>query len=64
MSEPKSKLSKSRRGMRRSHDSIISGASAICDNCSSIVQPHRACTSCGYYKGREVLQAKVTKNKK
>ncbi len=26
-----------------------------CSQCSSAVQPHRACPSCGYYRGRQVL---------
>jgi large subunit ribosomal protein L32 len=26
-----------------------------CSQCSSTVVSHRACPSCGYYKGRQVL---------
>jgi large subunit ribosomal protein L32 len=26
-----------------------------CPQCGSRVMPHRVCTSCGYYKGRQVV---------
>lgn len=58
MPQPKSKISRSRRGMRRSHDAINAGASINCPNCGALVRPHRVCPSCGHYKGREILSMK------
>ncbi|HPT83820.1 MAG TPA: 50S ribosomal protein L32, partial [Limnochordia bacterium] len=29
---------------------------SICPNCREPKLPHRACLSCGYYKGRQVIQ--------
>ena len=26
-----------------------------CPQCNSAAQPHHACASCGYYRGRQVL---------
>lgn len=58
MASPKSKISRSRRGMRRAHTALKSETVVQCPNCSSPVQPHVVCHSCGYYKGREVLVAR------
>jgi large subunit ribosomal protein L32 len=27
-----------------------------CTNCSALILPHRVCSQCGHYKGKEVLQ--------
>jgi large subunit ribosomal protein L32 len=56
MPQPKSKVSKSRRGMRRSHDFITRSADSNCSNCGAVTRPHRVCSECGYYKGKEVLR--------
>ncbi|MBC86000.1 MAG: 50S ribosomal protein L32 [Bdellovibrionaceae bacterium] len=55
MASPKSKISRSKRGMRRAHNALKAPTVNNCSNCGSLVQPHRACPSCGYYKDREVL---------
>ena len=54
MAVPKSKISKSRRNMRRSHDALSTTAQIECKNCGEIKRPHHVCASCGYYDGREV----------
>ena len=41
--------------MRRSHDHLKAPSLAKCSNCGEPVAPHRVCTHCGYYKGKEVL---------
>ncbi len=43
--------------MRRSHDSITATLSNECPNCGEPKLPHHVCSSCGYYKGREVSEA-------
>ena len=55
MASPKTKITRSRRGMRRSHNALNKPTVIHCDNCGSMKQPHHICSSCGYYKGREVL---------
>jgi len=56
MAVPKSKISKSRRNMRRSHDSLSATAQTECSNCGEIKRPHHVCALCGYYDGREVTE--------
>ena len=56
MAVPKSKISKSRRNMRRAHDRLSAGMLAECKNCGELKRPHHVCASCGYYDGREVTE--------
>ncbi|WP_417513437.1 50S ribosomal protein L32 [Minwuia sp.] len=56
MAVPKSKISSSRRGMRRSHDKLSAAATNECPNCGEIKRPHHVCASCGHYKDREVTE--------
>jgi large subunit ribosomal protein L32 len=58
MPNPKRRHSKARTGSRRAHDSLKSRSLSECPNCHERKLPHRACTKCGYYKGREVLEVK------
>jgi len=55
MAVPKSKTSKSRRNMRRSHDAVQSGPHNECPNCGELKRPHHVCAHCGHYDGREVV---------
>lgn len=57
MAVPKSKISKSRRNMRRAHDSLKAANVSECPNCGEIMRPHHICGACGYYRGREVVAA-------
>ncbi len=58
MAVPKKKTSKSKRDMRRSHDSLKAPGISLCPQCNEPKQSHRACTSCGSYKGKDVLGTK------
>lgn len=55
MAVPVKKISKSRKGSRRAHDSLASVNLSTCPQCSEPRKPHHACPKCGYYKGREVV---------
>ncbi len=55
MAVPKKKTSKSRRDMRRSHHALTAVHSGECANCGSQKLPHHICSSCGHYKGRQVV---------
>ena len=56
MAVPKRRTSRSKRNMRRAnHDKVIAPNIAPCTNCGEPTVPHRACASCGFYKGREVV---------
>ncbi|MBI1883051.1 MAG: 50S ribosomal protein L32 [Chlamydiae bacterium] len=51
--------SRSRRDKKRTHYKYIPLQTMSCPNCQQPVLPHRVCSNCGYYQGRQVLQAKV-----
>lgn len=57
MATPKKRLSRSKRGMRRAHDFLTPQTVISCANCSATVLPHHVCSSCGYYKGKEIVAA-------
>ncbi|MFT5088048.1 MAG: large subunit ribosomal protein L32 [Candidatus Latescibacterota bacterium] len=56
---PKRKISRSVRGMRRSHWKIKASARSTCSSCSQPTLPHRVCKSCGTYRGREYTEPEV-----
>jgi large subunit ribosomal protein L32 len=56
MAVPKRKTSRSRRDMRRAHDSLSTPARSICPQCREPKPPHRVCRNCGTYRGREVIK--------
>jgi large subunit ribosomal protein L32 len=39
---------------RQQHDKVAAPNIVPCPNCGEPVVPHRACASCGHYKGRAV----------
>jgi large subunit ribosomal protein L32 len=55
MAVPKKKTSKSRKNMRRAHDFLTTQSVSSCPQCKSPKLPHRACPTCGTYKGKEVI---------
>jgi large subunit ribosomal protein L32 len=57
MAVPKSKITKSRRNMRRAHDRLPSGVYEECANCGELKRPHHVCNACGNYNDREVVKA-------
>lgn len=55
MAVPKRRTSRSKRDMRRAnHDKVVAPNLSPCPKCGEPVVPHRACASCGHYKGRSV----------
>jgi large subunit ribosomal protein L32 len=59
MPNPKRRHSKSRRGKRRAHDFLTPMTithESRCPNCQEPKAPHRACSKCGYYRGRQVMK--------
>lgn len=55
MPNPKHRHSKTRRDLRRAHDFLKPKSLSGCPNCGTMKVPHRVCTTCGHYKGREVM---------
>ena len=52
---PKRKISPGRRDRRRAHDALKARNVVICPNCGEPRLPHRVCSNCGHYQGREVI---------
>ena len=56
MAVPKNKISKARRDKRRATYKLEVPGMIACPKCKSLIRPHRICSACGYYKGREVVK--------
>lgn len=56
MAVPKSKVSKSRRGMRRSHDRLDMNTYIEDAESSELRRPHHIDLKTGMYRGRQVLE--------
>jgi large subunit ribosomal protein L32 len=62
MSVPARKKSTPAGKRRRSHVHVDPINTGVCEQCKKPVVSHRACTSCGFYKGRQVIdQSRQTK---
>ncbi len=55
MAVPKRKTSRAVRDSRRTHDSLEVPSQSVCPQCHQPKLPHHVCPSCGYYKGKEVV---------
>jgi large subunit ribosomal protein L32 len=55
MAVPKRKTSPSRRGKRRSHDTLFSTNLFECPNCGEFKLAHHICNSCGHYNKKEII---------
>jgi len=53
---PKRRHSNARTRKRRAHDAVAAAGLSRCPHCQAMTPPHRACRSCGYYRGREVVK--------
>lgn len=63
MALPKKRTSRSKRGMRRSHDCIVPPNVVYCQ-CGEATLPHRICPSCGIYKGVQRMIVKEANDAK
>jgi|TARA_A200000113_G_scaffold4990_1_gene5433 large subunit ribosomal protein L32 len=61
MAVPKSKITKSRRGMRRSHDAIDNDVYVENKDTGELHRPHHIDLKTGMYNGKQILKIK-TKN--
>ncbi|MDD2435589.1 MAG: 50S ribosomal protein L32 [Bacilli bacterium] len=59
---PFRKVSKTRKRMRRTHYKISENGTTKCSKCGADIRPHRVCSKCGMYKGKEIVkQEEATK---
>ena len=54
MAVQQNKKSRSRKGMRRSHDRVATPTVVLC-SCGQPTLPHRICAACGSYRGRKFV---------
>jgi len=59
MAVPKRKVSKTRRDKRRAHWKLEVPGLVKCSKCGELIMPHRVCSACGSYKGKEIIAAKA-----
>lgn len=56
MAVPKNKTCKMRSRRRRSANMKITAPQLIaCANCGNMLQRHRVCPKCGFYRGKQIL---------
>lgn len=55
---PKRRHSNQRTRLRRTHYKLNTPTVSECPRCHEPAMPHHACPSCGYYKGRLVIEVK------
>ena len=60
MAVPKSKISKSKRGMRRSTDALKKPAYVEDKDSGELRRPHHIDLKTGMYRGRQILEPKET----
>jgi len=53
MSVPSKRKTKSSVKRGASHFALKAKATVKCSNCGASLLPHRACSKCGYYKGKK-----------
>ena len=59
MAVPKQRHNSSRSKRRRAgHKKLAVPGMVACSNCGQMIQSHRACSNCGFYKGKQVLEIK------
>jgi len=59
MAVPKSKITKSKRGMRRAHDALKHDAFVENKDTGELHRPHHLDLKTGMYNGRQVLNVKT-----
>ena len=65
MAHPKRRHSTTRTNKRRANDFLEATSLSKCSNCGAQKKPHRVCSECGFYSGRQVVTVKVkSKDKK
>jgi large subunit ribosomal protein L32 len=63
MPVPPKRRPKSSVRARASHFALKKTKLNVCSKCGQAVEPHRACSVCGTYKGREAVKVKMKAQK-
>jgi len=55
MAVQQNRVTRSKRNMRRAHDSLKAVSGQECPSCGELKRPHHVCRACGHYNDREVV---------
>jgi len=55
MGLPGHRRTSSHKRRRAAHFALVQPSISVCEKCGKSTLPHRACKSCGFYRGREVV---------
>ena len=61
MAVPFRRTSKTKKGMRNTHNKLEPIGLVKCTNCGAMIRPHRVCEACGFYKEKSVITVKEKK---
>lgn len=64
MAVPFRKVSKTRKRLRRTHFKLTVTGLTTCTNCGALIQSHKVCPKCGFYKGKDVMTVAVEEKTK
>jgi large subunit ribosomal protein L32 len=56
MAVPKRRTSKSRKRLRRTHHRAKAIPAQACPRCGEPKIPHRVCGTCGFYRGKKLIE--------
>lgn len=56
MAVPKRKQSKMKKNQRKAANRYEGVQATLCTSCGAALVPHRACKSCGTYKGKKTIE--------
>lgn len=60
--EPKKRHSRARQGKRRASIHLAIPRAVLCQNCGAQNLSHTVCSTCGFYKGAQVVPGKTAKS--
>jgi large subunit ribosomal protein L32 len=61
---PKRRHSSTRGKKRRTHWKIANPGLVPCPQCKTLILPHRVCSVCGTYGGKQAMEIKIKAEKK
>lgn len=61
---PKRRFSRARTLKKRTHKKVKTLILNVCPHCKQPKLPHRVCSVCGYYNGKQVVEIKEKEEKK
>ena len=59
MAVPKRKTSRMQRRQRKAANRYEGVGATFCPKCKAAVMPHRVCTACGQYNGKQVVSVEA-----